>query len=382
MAQISRRAVLLGVVGVGLAACSKSSAQQSGPQTTPPTPSPMPSATPSPSPSVDTRPRWPLTGKLLEDGDKARHAAVAVKVPDNRYEHPQRGIDKADIVFVELEGYRDASGHSGTRLVPVFHSRIADSVAPVRSIRPVDVPLLSPIHALVGNTGAAPWVTNYVKHYRAHLECLLTYMNTRRTGSYGINASRVYTLNGHTYYDRAVICHPATLARQTKRFRSGPPQPYFPFASTREEVSATMGKRGGSIKIPYKGDSYFMGYDYDKKKKRYLRSMPWGPHVLANGTRVSTDNVLVIKAKQHYGQIFRGRGRNEPLHDIINARGKFYYFNRGRYVVGTWRKGKVQEPFEFTLEDGSPLKIAPGQTFVELPNVGAKLRIKARSPST
>ena len=42
--------------------------------------------------------------------------------------------------------------------------------------------------------------------------------------------------------------------------------------------------------------------------------------MLENGTRVSTDNVLVIKAKQHYGKIFRGRGHDEPLHDIINAR--------------------------------------------------------------
>jgi hypothetical protein len=377
MAQISRRAALLGIVGIGLAGCSKPSVQLIGPPTPRPTPSPTSSPTPSPSPSVDPRPRWPLTGKLLKDEENARHAAVAVKVPDNRWEHPQRGIDKADIVFVELEGYRDASGYSGTRLVPVFHSRIAKSVAPVRSIRPVDIPLLSPMHALIGNTGAAPWVINYVERYRAHLEGLLSYMNTRRTGSYGINASRVYSLNGDNYYDRAVVCHPAMLARQTKRFRSGPPQPYFPFAATRKEVSTTRGKRGRSVRIPYKGASYFMGYDYDKKKKRYLRSMPWGPHVMANGTRVSVDNVLVIKAKQHYGKIFRGRGHGEPLHDIINAEGKFYYFNRGRYVVGTWRKGKVQEPFEFTLKDGSPLKMAPGQTFVELPNVSAKVRIKA-----
>jgi hypothetical protein len=381
MAQISRRAVLLGVIGVGLAGCSKPFAQLSVVPTSPPTPSPIPSATPSPSPSIDTRPRWPLTGKLLKNEAKARRAAVAVKVPDNRYEHPQRGIDKADIVFVELDGYRDPSGYSATRLVPVFHSRMTDAVSPVRSIRPVDIPLLSPINALIGNTGAAPWVTNYVKHYRAHLEGLLSYMNTLRTGSYGIDQSRIYTLNGQRYYDRAVICHPKTLARQTKRFRSGPPQPYFPFASTRKEVSAKQGKRGRSIKIPYQGDSYFMGYDYDKKTKRYQRSMPWGPHVLANGTRVSTDNVLVIKAKQHYGKIFRGSGHEEPLHDIINGRGKFYYFNRGRYVTGTWRKGKVQEPFEFILSDGSPLKMAPGRTFVELPNAGAKLRIKRRASS-
>ena len=381
MAQISRRAALLGVVGLWLAGCSKPFAQPSVPPTPPSSPSPIPSATPGPAPSVDLRPRWPLTGRLLKNEDKARHAAVAVKVPDNRREHPQRGINKADIVFVELDGYREASGYSGTRLVPVFHSRMADSVAPVRSIRPVDIPLLSPIHALIGNTGASPWVVNYVERYRAHLEGLLSYMNTLRTGSYGIDRSRVYTLNGDYYYDKAVVCHPAMLARQTKRFRSGPPQPYFPFASTREEVSALQGKRGRSIRIPYQGDSYFMGYDYHKKKKRYLRSMPWGPHVLADGIRVSTDNVLVIKAKQRYGKIFRGRGHDEPLHDIVNARGKFYYFNRGRYVIGTWRKGKVQEPFEFTLNDGSPLKMAPGRTFVELPNVGAKLRIKARSRS-
>jgi Protein of unknown function (DUF3048) N-terminal domain/Protein of unknown function (DUF3048) C-terminal domain len=377
MAQISRRAVLLGVVGVGLAACSKPSA----PLTPAPTPSPIPGPTANPAPSVDTRPRWPLTGKLLEDEGNARRAAVAVKVPDNRREHPQRGIDQADIVFVELEGYRDASGYSGTRLVPVFHSRMAGAVAPVRSIRPVDIPLLSPIHALIGNTGAANWVVNYVEHYRAHLEGGLSYMNTLGTGSYGIDRARVYTLDGDNYYDKAVVCHPATLARQTKRFRGGPPQPYFPFASTGAEVSALQGNRGRSIRIPYKGDGYFMGYDYDKKTKRYLRSMPWGPHVLADGSRVSTDNVLVIKAKQRYGQIFHGSGQDEPLHDIIKARGKFYYFNRGRYVMGTWRKGKVQEPFEFTLDDGSPLKMARGQTFVEMPNLGAKVRIEARSRS-
>jgi hypothetical protein len=381
MAQISRRAVLLGVVGVGLAACSKPSAEPSAPPTPPSTLGPIPGGTASPSPSVDLRPRWPLTGKLIKDEGQARHAAVAVKVPDNRREHPQRGIDQADIVFVELDGYQDSSGDSGTRLVPVFHSRMAGSVAPVRSIRPVDIPLLSPIHALIGNTGAAPWVVNYVKHYRAHLEGMLSFMNTRGTGSYGIDASRVYTLDGDNYYDKAVVRHPATLARQTKRFRAGPPQPYFPFASTREEVSATQGKRARSIRIPYKGDGYFMGYDYDGEEKRYLRRMPWGPHVLADGARVSTDNVLVIKAKQHYGKIFSGIGREEPLHDIINARGKFYYFNRGRYVTGTWRKGKVQEQFEFILNDGSPLKMAPGQTFVEMPNLGAKLRIEARSRS-
>ena len=35
----------------------------------------------------------------------------------------------------------------------------------------------------------------------------------------------------------------------------------------------------------------------------------------------------------------------------------------------------MSEPFVFTLADGSPLKMATGQTFVELPDDGAKVRI-------
>ena len=380
MSPISRRAALLGLLSAGLSACSQPQPLPTGPTPTLTPPAALPGAGPvaptSQPPSVDPRPRWPLTGRLLKDPGKARHAAVAVKVPDNLYEHPQRGIAEADIVFVQLEGYRDASGHSGTRLVPVYHSRLPDTVLPVRSIRPVDIPLLSPMHALIGNTGAVDWVIKYVQHHRAHLEGMLSYLNTIGTGSYGTDPTRVYTFNGQKYYDRATTCHPKVLARQTKRFRSGPPQPYFPFASTADEVSASRGKRGRTIKVPYKGDDYFMGYSYDKRTKRYLRSMPWGPHLLTDGTRVSTDNVLVIKAKHSYGKIFRGKGGEDPLHDIIKAQGSFSYFNRGRYVTGSWRKGKVAEPFTFSLSDGSPFKMAPGQTFVELPDTRAKVRIE------
>ncbi|HEY5821722.1 MAG TPA: DUF3048 domain-containing protein [Propionibacteriaceae bacterium] len=377
MERISRRAALLGAIGIGLAACSKDKPPAAPPTTTAPLPAPStaPTPTPSPTPSVDSRPRWPLTGELLKDTGKAKHAAVAVKVPDNRQEHPQRGIDQADIVFVELEGYKDAKGYSGTRLVPVFHSQMPDTVEPVRSIRPVDIPLLSPMNAIIGNTGAAKWVINYVKHYRKNLEGMLSYLATYGTGSYGTDQSRVYRLNGQTYYDRATTCHPKILAKQTKRFRSGPPQVYFPYTSTASEVSTAKGKAAKTIKVPYKGDDYFMAYTYDEKSKRYKRSMPWGPHVLADGKRVSTDNVLIIKAKQSYGKIFKGSGHDEPLHDIINSKGTFHYAHRGRYVTGTWTKGKVTAPFAFTLADGTPFKMAPGQTFVELPDTKAKIRI-------
>ena len=144
------------------------------------------------------------------------------------------------------------------------------------------------------------------------------------------------------------------LARQTKDFRSGPSQNYFPWASTTAEVSTATGKSARTVHVPWKkADTYDMGYSYDAKTGKYLRSMPWGPHVLANGKRVAPDNVLVIRARQHYAKIYPGKGEVEPIHDIVNAKGTFYYFHGGRYVSGSWSKGAVNSVFQFTLADGT-----------------------------
>jgi Protein of unknown function (DUF3048) N-terminal domain/Protein of unknown function (DUF3048) C-terminal domain len=366
-------AALLGTAGVAATAACSGDSPKKAPTPTATTPTP----TPSPTATADTRPRWPLTGRLLTNPAQAKHAAVAVKVPDNKNEHPQVGLDQADIVFVELDGYRDSSGYSSTRLVPVFHSQMPDGVEPVRSIRPVDIPLLSPINAIIGNTGATGWVLNYVRHWGRVLEGGLSYMATRGSGSYSIDPSRVRVYRGVTYYDRAVVCHPRVLANQTRKFRTGPPQVYFPYASTPGEVSTTKGKPARTIHVPWKrGHTYDMGYQYSAGSGRYLRSMPWGPHVLRNGTRVAPQNVLVIRTRQHYGKIYPGAGHDEPLHDIIDAHGTFYYFHGGRYVGGTWSKAAVTQLFRFTVSDGSPLKMAPGQTYVELPQINAHVLIK------
>ncbi|MFZ0530897.1 MAG: DUF3048 C-terminal domain-containing protein [Propionicimonas sp.] len=384
---MSRRTAMMGAIGVAGAAvvgCATEPSKRPVPAASATSPDAS-ATTASPAPTEDPTPRWPLTGKVLKDPEDAQRIAVAVKVPDNKGEHPQMGLDKADIVYVELDGYPAAVGQSGTRLVPIYHTNYADAVNPVRSVRPVDVPMLSPITGIIGNTGGFGWVLKYFAEFTEYLEIKKNYMATKGTGSYSILSNRVRTLNGNTYYDRAVACHPEVLAKQTKKFSDGPQQNYLPWAASDDEVSTEVsGKPAGFVSVPWKqGNTYNMSYTYSAKKGRYLRSMPWGKHVLADGTRVSCDNVLIIKAKQVFGRIsVNGKinanyaGHDEPIHDIVNSRGSFYYAHGGKYVTGTWSKGDVQEPFVFTLADGSPLKVAPGQTFIELPDKSAKIIVK------
>ncbi|MFV0430048.1 MAG: DUF3048 domain-containing protein [Arachnia sp.] len=374
MDALNRRTALhiAGISGLGLAGCAPQPAE------TPPTPSHIPAAptSPAPSPSSDNRPRWPLTGHLLEDAAAPMHAAVAVKVPDNEREHPQAGINDADIVFVELDGYPDSDGYSSTRLMPVYHATMPPDVAPVRSIRPTDVPLLAPITAVLASSGGSGWVKNYVAQFSEFIVSDLTYLAMKGTDAYSVNKDRIRVYQGDTYYDRALVCHPGALSQASEAFPDGPPAAYFPFATDVDQPSAAAGQAATHVGVPWKGDGYLMGYDFDAASGTYLRSMPWGEHVQLDGARVTTDNVLVIKAAQYTDKLAEGDGNAEPIQDLIDAGGEFLYATGGKYVTGTWAKKAVDSPFEFTLDDKTPLLMTPGRTFVEIPNDDAVIVVE------
>ena len=366
MDSVSRRTVMVGTLGIAGAAVVGCSAQPPGGSQTP-----APSA--SPTPSVDTTPRWPLTGKPLAAGDDPKHIAVAVKASASIKDPPNRGLNDADIVFVECDAYHDSrTGESETRLVPVFHTTYAKQEGTVRSMRPVDAPLLAPITGIIGSTGAFDWVKRYMAAFDKYL--VTKWEDAAVPGDAYIHDPSVAPWRG-------VIAQPRLLAKLTKEFQDGPQQPYLPWAANDAEVSTLKGQPAASIAIPWmERMKYEVKYTWDEKKGLYLRSQPWGKHVLKDGSRVTADNVIIIFSETlegritPAGKITKGGSHAERVYKIINASGKFYYAQGGKYVAGTWTKGEVNEPFAFTLDDGSPLKVAPGRTYIELPTFASKVR--------
>ncbi|MBK7822686.1 MAG: DUF3048 domain-containing protein [Tessaracoccus sp.] len=370
--ETSRRVVLsagMAAAGATLAACGGKPEPVVTPTLTP-TPSPSPTLTPSPSPSPSPTPEpiEPLTGRPLTDASLLKRPAVALKVPNLKVEQPQVGLQEADIVFCQVNGF------AYTRLCPVYHSSYPKAVGPIRSIRPVDIPLLSPMKPVFGNTGAADWVLAYADKHSGYLE-RMTYLDWRGTGAFSVNKDRLYRANGRTEYDRAIQAHPAKMAELATR-NTKAPKPYFPFAPRGTEASTSVGEKAKTIEVPYgSAHKYDMSYEYDKGSSTYLRSQPWGEHILAGGTRVSADAVLIIAAAWEMGRIGYGKHAPDPIVDIIDAKGTFHYAHGGKVVKGTWKKGAVNKRFSFTLADGSPLLMAPGRTWVEMPAPSADLRI-------
>jgi hypothetical protein len=342
-------------VGVVLGLRGDPAPPVSGPPTTAVMPSVTPSTTPTPT-ETPRAPTYPLTGRPLPQDADVAHPAVAVKVSNVRQAQPQAGLDRADIVFVTPIGV------SYTRLVAVFHSQLPTRVGPVRSARPMDVQLLSPMVPVFGHTMAAKWVMAYVNG-APHLDS---------RGTMPVTAgSRGYRIDSRRPSPDHVFANPARLTELSKLKKA--PKPYFSYAADLGSATAAESKgKGAGVSVPY-GPGWTSSWAWDKKSKSYLRSEPWGAHRLENGKQVSATNVLVLhvaSAKRKIGSI---GGAPVPILDLANASGKFVALAGGHSVTGTWSKAGDDANFVLKTDDGKPLELAPGTTWVELPTPSAKV---------
>ena len=120
---------------LGLTGCSTSTPEATATPTASATQTPT--EEPTPEPVYVTA---PLTGVQYLEGENPYLAlpAVSAKI-DNTYNgRPQLALNDADIVYVT----RVEAGL--TRLLPVWHSRMPETIGPVRSVRPVDATIIDP----------------------------------------------------------------------------------------------------------------------------------------------------------------------------------------------------------------------------------------------
>lgn len=304
---------------------------------------PTPTTTPGTPPGqLDMAGRAPLTG-LPAVGDLAR-PSVAVKVSNTPDAHPHRGLADADIVFVEpIAG-------ATTRLAAIFHSRLPATAGPVRSLRPMDAPLVGPTAGVLANTMAAPWVLEYVDA-TADVANLGTMRVPR--GTYLIDTARAAPNH--------VFARPSVLLTQTTR--TEPPAPYFDYAHGPSQSSAALdGRPASSVTVGYGGSSTAT-WDYDPVDGLWRRSEEWSPHLLESGEQVAATNVMVLRTGRDW--TLPQAGPEMTVLDLIDASGTLELFTGDAVVSGRWSKAGVNEPFRFTTDDGAPLLLAPGTTWVE-----------------
>jgi Protein of unknown function (DUF3048) N-terminal domain/Protein of unknown function (DUF3048) C-terminal domain len=331
------RPALRAFAAVALAAVAAAGCS-GGDQPAPPPASAAP--TTSPPPAV-----FPLTGLPTGGTATAARPALSIKVDNTRRARPQAGLNDADLVHEELvEG-------GLTRLLVTYHSKDAGEVAPVRSVRPVDGPLLRQFGGgLFAFSGGAAGVVARVQPASG-----ATFVGIRQAPeAYRRAADRPAPYN--------VVTGTTALYEAGRRLDPGlkPPPPFLTFA----EEPPTGGRPVQQVALRFSPSSR-AAWRWDAGGERFVRQQDGSQDLLAGGEPVTTDNVLVLRVTIRLDENRDVLGNRTPDPVVVGS-GRAWLLRDGRVVTGTWRRGSAAQPLRVLGQDGQPLALRPGRTWVEL----------------
>lgn len=292
----------------------------------------------------------PLTG--LRDGigeDKLSRKPVAIMINNLRESLPQHGISKADIVFEML-----AEGRISRFLAVYQDPSDVLKIGSIRSARIYYIDMAEGLNAVFMHFGAAETAYDDLKTrkitaldgLRGGLEGTLFYRDPVRLKTYSME---------HTVFTTG-----ARIEEYFKKLKNLEVKDYEgPFAFS-VNGSAANGNEAAEITIPY--STYITAkFEYDETEERYLRYQFGKPHMDAEyGCQVSAKNVVVLKMETS-----NVKGSYLGWIDIkTTGSGTGFYACDGRYIKIKWSKASKSAPLILKTEDGQPLRLEPGNTFI------------------
>ncbi|MCZ2831087.1 DUF3048 domain-containing protein [Modestobacter sp. VKM Ac-2986] len=305
---------------------------------------PAPVVTADRAPAAPQHALWPLTG--LDSGTALPRPALALKIENSVAARPQTGLGAADLVWEEVvEG-------GITRFVAVYHSTLPVEVGPVRSVRPMDAAIVAPLHGVFAFSGGQPSFVDAVTE--AGTQVLSS--DSGATGFHRID-SRPAPHDLHA--------EPATLLVQADPRHSAAPPAQFEFAGVGNEPTAVAaGAPAGSLALTLSGVSH-PTWTWSAPDGRWARAEGETPAVEADGTPLRTTNVVVLRT----GSVDTGTtdpAGNPVPETVLVGSGEAVVATGGHTLTVTWVKNAVDQRLVLRGPDGNPVRLAPGNTWVEL----------------
>ena len=131
------------------------------------------------------------------------------------------------------------------------------------------------------------------------------------------------------------------------------------------EESVMVGQ-ASAINIAYKAAMCAASYGYDAASDTYLHSIQGVPHTdLTTGNRVAPRNVIVQYVTVTNSGLRDVTGAPVPVSQVTGS-GKCLVFSGGKVYHATWKKASRSVPTTFVDENGNPVPLRPGQTWVHL----------------
>jgi len=301
------------------------------------------STTTTTAPKYPTAPLTGLPDPTLQSG---KRSALTVKIENTPEALPQWGIDQADVVYEEI-----VNGGI-TRLAAIFNSHAPIKVGPVRSVRPTDTQVVWPLGGIFAYSGGAPYAVASISTVPG-----LKLIDESSAGTAMFRDPQLYA--PHNLF---------AIAPQLFAFGGTPvpPPKLFTYLAKGQTFS---GRPVASFTVPFPS-IYGVTWTWDGTTSSWDRTLFGKADVTGTGVRESPKNVIVM-----WVNYANGIGTEASYADLQGS-GTAAFFSDGKETVGTWSRGPSKsDVLVYTLKNGKPALLTPGQTWVELLNVGAALPI-------
>jgi hypothetical protein len=331
---------------------------------------PRPDAIETPTPEPKIFVTAPLTGLTLEVGAAGTETfaapSVACKIDNVEAARPQFNLNKTDIVFVEMVEF------GLTRLVAVWQSQPVDQAGPVRSVRPMDADITAPLAGIFCFSGGQLPFVNAVKDTGQYMASETSEQEDGK-GSFSRLSSRGAPHN--------VMVDVALLQSQHIDNLKAPqamlPVVGFDQATESYEAPSTdMGEETISFLVKYpQAES-----GWKAEGSYFVRSQDGDQHIdAASDEIIRATNVVVLQTKTDNS--FKDPKYGPIPRTVMIDSGMAWVFSNGKRVKGTWTKASQTAPIQLFDEAGAPIKLAVGNTWIELMGNPAKITIKSPEPA-
>ncbi len=281
--------------------------------------------------------------KMATNGNRP----VAVMIDNDDYTaRPQIGLEDAYLIYeIIVEG-------GASRIMALFKDHTIEKVGPIRSSRHYFLDYALENNAIYAHAGWSPQAQNDIK----------------RLGVNNINGlfedkdkmfwrDNTYNRTYHNLYTS--IKKLADYADESKNYSMEATDGPVEFLKKDAEPE---GESCTKLSLRYSG-FYRVGFDYNAETGLYERSVDGRAHVSQTKDVFTAKNIIAYQVSNYDLNDGQNKGR-QNLNNIGSGEG--WYITGGKAEPITWSKTDRSAKTEYKKADGSPLKVNPGITYVQI----------------